>query len=75
MAKIHESNMRRFVLERTEDVSGTSGVGIVAEGVLFTSGQVAMSWLSQLSSVTVFANITVVETIHGHDGRTKIVWL
>ncbi len=30
-----KSNIRRFQLVRTEDVSGVSGLGTVAEGVLF----------------------------------------
>lgn len=66
-----KSLMRKFVLERTEDVHGVSGVGIVAEGVVFTNGMVALTWLSPFQTVTVFQSLDVLEKVHGHDGRTK----
>lgn len=37
--------MRTFVLRRNEDISGVSGVGIVAEGIEFSDGVVALRWL------------------------------
>lgn len=43
-----ESKARRFVLDRAFDGTGTSGTGIVAEGVQFSNGQVVIHWLSQL---------------------------
>lgn len=67
--------LRRFVLERTEDVSGMSGTGLVAEGIEFSNGQVAMTWLSSHTSITFHHNIKEVETIHGHCGRTTVVWI
>lgn len=69
------SAMRCFVLQRDEDETGTSGSGVVAEGVEFSNGQVALHWLSQLEAVSVYGNIRVVETLHGHGHRTKVVWL
>lgn len=69
-----KSKMRTFVLERHEDVSGTSGTGIVAEGVEFTSGMIALTWLSPYHCVNVYDNIKTVELVHGHDGRTKVAW-
>lgn len=67
--------LRRFILVRAADVSGTSGVGVVAEGVEFSNGTVVMHWLSQLESIEVCANICVVDKIHGHDGRTTVAWI
>jgi hypothetical protein len=67
--------VRRFVLERIEDRSGLSGVGIVAEGVEFWNGQVAMTWRSPWTVVSVFPSIDLVEDIHGRDGRTQVTWL
>lgn len=67
--------MRRFYLKRTEDVSGTSGVGVVAEGVEFVSGWVALTWKTELSSLAWYHSIATVEAIHGHDGRTKVIWV
>lgn len=64
--------MIKFYLQRTEDVSGTSGIGTVAEGVIFKNGKCALSWLTPLTSVTIYDNIEILEKIHGHEGRTKI---
>jgi hypothetical protein len=75
MSTAGQSLMRRFVLDRREDATGTSGTGVVAEGVEFSNGQCAVHWLSQLETVTVYANARVVERLHGHDGRTSIRWL
>jgi len=66
--------MRTFKLIRNEDVSGVSGTGVVAEGVEFHDGQVTMSWFGRHHTIEVAPNITDVEEIHGHDGRTKVVW-
>lgn len=67
--------MRQFYLVRREDVSGVSGTGVVAEGCVFTNGKVALAWISQYRSVTVFDSLEEVEQIHGHDGRTTIQWV
>jgi hypothetical protein len=67
--------MRRFKVRREEDEGGISGIGIVAEGVEFEDGGVVMKWLSHKSTITFFANIKHLKDIHGHGGRTKIVWI
>lgn len=72
MSAAAQSLMRCFVLDRKEDATGTSGTGVVAEGVEFSNGQCAVHWLSQLETVTVYANSKVVERLHGHDGRTSV---
>jgi hypothetical protein len=69
------SKMRRFVLSRQEDISGVSGTGIVAEGVLFASGQAVVSWLTERRSVVIWNNFDDVEAVHGHGGATKIEWI
>jgi len=50
-------------------------VGVVAEGIEFSNGQVAIHWISQLESVNVYANAKVITALHGHEGRTKIQWI
>lgn len=70
-----QSRMRRFVLNRSDDKTGTSGTGIVAEGVQFSSGDVALTWLSNLRSVAFYSNIASVDTLHGHFGATTIEWV
>lgn len=67
--------IKRFRFKRTEDVSGISGTGIVAEGVEFTNGKVVMCWLSSVSSLSIFNNIKELELIHGHEGRATIEWM
>jgi hypothetical protein len=66
--------LRTFELHRDEDETGISGTGFVAEGVEFYDGSCAMRWRSPLKSTTVYESIRVVEELHGHGGRTRIVW-
>lgn len=67
--------MRKFHFERFEDASGISGAGRVAEGCLFTdTGEVVVHWLGEHSSLNIYHSIDDVEYIHGHEGRTKIVF-
>lgn len=75
MSTAKESTSRLFTLVRTEDVSGTSGLGVVAEGVQFSNGVCAVHWISQLGVVSVYDNVYTIEQVHGHEGRTKVVFL
>jgi hypothetical protein len=67
--------MNRFELHREVDETGVSGVGVVAEGVMFHDGTAALRWRSQFKSTAVYQSITDLEAIHGHNGQTKIVWI
>lgn len=67
--------MRLFQLHRDEDSSGVSGTGIVAEGVEFTNRECVIHWLSKRSSVCHYTNIDDVVAIHGHEGRTRVVFV
>lgn len=69
-----QSVARRFWLDRKEDESGVSGTGIVAEGVVFTSGWCAMSWLTGITQIGIYPSLDHVRMIHGHDGKTEILW-
>lgn len=68
--------MRIFHLQRDEDVSGKSGTGIVAEGIEFTDGVVALHWLGEWPTSVCYyeRGIAAVEHLHGHEGRTKVIW-
>ena len=66
--------MRNFWLERIEDESGVSGVGVVAEGTRFSSGKCVLAWLTQFQSVAVYDSIEELENVHGHNGKTVVVW-
>ena len=74
--------MRRFHLERDIDETGVSGVGRVAEGVQFSHGLCALTWLTEQhqinghvwSSIAAYPSIETIELVHGHGGLTRIVW-
>ncbi|MFC8873201.1 hypothetical protein [Streptomyces ardesiacus] len=67
---------RRFVLRRGTDVSGVSGTGDVADGVLWPDGTAAVRWRGEHPSAVHWdRGKTSVELIHGHQGATEIVWL
>jgi hypothetical protein len=65
---------RLFDLVRTEDVSGVSGTGLVGIGVQFPNGQVVMQWQGALTSLVIYKSIQDVRKIHGHGGRTQVIW-
>lgn len=66
---------RIFYLQRDEDVTGISGTGRVAEGVVFSDGVVSMRWTSKTpSSVVWYDGIEAVTAVHCHDGKTRIIW-
>lgn len=69
-----ENQHRRFTLHRQRDPTGVSGLGIVAEGVQFTSGWCALHWRTHLTSVAFYPSIEALEAIHGHDGDIVVVW-
>ena len=66
---------RRFYLERVDDISGVSGVGVVAEGVEFSDGTVAMRWMTDHlpCSTVIHESMEAVELIHGHGLATIVV--
>lgn len=67
---------RAFVLQRNEDETGVSGTGIVAEGVEFSDGTVALRWTSAWPTSVVFHDrgIDSVVHVHGHGGKTQVVF-
>lgn len=66
---------RVFYLVRIEDETGTSGTGIVAEGVEWSEGDVSMRWLGEAPCVHYWpGGVEDVKRIHGHRGKTKVVW-
>lgn len=67
--------MRRFRLFRDADVTGISGTGVVAEGVMFSDRTCAMRWLSGRSSTAIYATPDDVVAIHGHGGTTRLEWM
>lgn len=64
----------RFHFERDEDASGVSGTGYVATGIMFEDGSVALRWRGPLKSTAIYDSIHHVIAIHGHEGRTLVVF-
>lgn len=64
-----------FALYRHQDVTGVSGEGTVAHGVRFADGQVVIRWLGDKASTVVWDSLDLAMSVHGHDGRTRVVWL
>lgn len=66
---------KRFYLARDHDLTGISGTGVVAEGVEFSTGWVALTWLTEVNSLCFYPSIENVKQIHGHAGSTRVMWL
>lgn len=67
--------LRLFELQRDEDETGVSGVGVVAHGVIFPDGTAAMRWATETASTAIYASAADIETIHGHGGKTRVVYI
>ena len=66
---------RRFQLHRKDDETGVSGTGIVAEGVQFSNNECVLNWMSKRSSIGIYTHMADIEHIHGHEGKTRVVWV
>ena len=64
-----------FALYREQDVTGVSGEGTVAHGARFADGTVVLRWLGKGPSTVLWGSLEAAMRIHGHDGRTRVVWL
>lgn len=62
-----------FYLLRLKDASGVSGTGIVGIGAILPSGRAVLEWATYHSSIGIYQNIKDVESIHGHEGATKVI--
>lgn len=66
---------RRFHLQRTVDVTGVSGTGVVAHGIVWPDGTASVRWTGDRPSAVFWdGGIADAEHVHGHGGATRIVW-
>jgi len=65
---------RVFALVREVDQTGVSGTGVVAHGVQFVDGVVALRWRGPNASTAVWSHLDAALAIHGHNGLTRVVW-
>ena len=63
--------MRRFILLRVEDVSGSSGTGVVARGIVAPNGMVVVCFAD---TIKIIPSVEKMMEIHGHEGRTRFHW-
>lgn len=61
--------MKTFILLRVDDVSGSSGTGRVAEGMVSSDGRVAMFFAD---SIKIFNSVDKMMEVHSHGGRTRL---
>jgi len=66
--------MRRFRIDRVVDVTGVSGTGCVAQGIVFSDGTAVVRWLGESPTTTIHSSIESVEKIHLHGGASKLRW-
>lgn len=75
---------RTFKLIRMQDLTGTSGVGCVAQGTVTNDGRAVMTWLvdakladgskRRITTTTHYESWHDVVLLHGHAGRTVLKW-
>jgi hypothetical protein len=65
---------RVFHLQRDLDVTGVSGGGRVADGVLWPDGTVTVRWRGDKPSTAVWGSLADAQAVHGHGGATRIVF-
>jgi hypothetical protein len=58
---------------RHHEIHGNSGTGVVAEGIIFDTGDGAFTWLTPHKTVTVFDSIRTIKALHSHGDMTEIV--
>jgi hypothetical protein len=67
--------MRRFLLIREKDLTGVSGTGVVAEGIVFTDGLSVLHWLREPYATGMYRSLADVIDVHGHDGATQVEFI
>lgn len=60
---------------RHVDYTGVSGIGVVAYGVVFSDGQVALRWMSEHPATSIWASLDDVLAVHGHGQATSVQWI
>lgn len=65
--------MKTFYLYRSIDVTGKSGIGFVAEGVMFFDRYAAVRWRAKNPSTVLWSDWTHGVDVHLHPG-TDVVW-
>lgn len=59
-----------FDVFRQEDETGTSGLGVVAMGVIFPDGTTIVQWQTHVRSLVTYGSMADALYIHGHGDKT-----
>lgn len=72
----HDVAPLRFYFRRNQDVSGVSGEGRIADGVLWPDGTASLRWRGPHPKVDFCdRGLVTAEHVHGHGGATEVVFL
>ncbi len=66
-----------FIMNREVDETGVSGIGPVADGIVFPSGTCVVEWRGPNPCVQVWHSFEAFQRVHidSHpDNKTKIIW-
>jgi hypothetical protein len=66
---------RRFLLVRHADLPGVSGTKVVAEGVEWGDGTVALRWYGDCPTTAICDSLQAVIAVHGHGSSAVVRWL
>jgi len=67
---------RRFYLRRNVDVTGASGTGVVAHGVMWPDGTASVRWATERKSIVFWdGGFEDTEAVHGPGGATQLVFI
>lgn len=69
------NKLSKFYLNRKTDINNVSGTRRVAQGYIFYDGTVAMRWISEKASTSLYKSIFDVIAIHDYHGDTEIEWI
>lgn len=69
-----DNEPRLFHLQRDTDITGASGTGRVADGVVWPDGTASIRWRGDRPSTVHWDRLADAVAIHGHGGATRIVW-
>lgn len=66
--------MKQFYLNRKIDLSGVSGTGIIAYGVILPSGRVVMEWVTEHKSIAIYDGINEIQILHAQPDKTELIF-
>lgn len=67
--------MRRFILDRSQDITGISGTGVIAYGIEWLpDGPCDLFWL-RTKTTGQYPSIKSLQSIHCYNDNAKVIWV